>query len=148
MISKVVKVSALIVGITLLGVLALLAFLVFNSGGPKDHLLQQKASPDGRMIAELHANITPMHGGPDTLYVTIRRTGQPFGSEVYSRTYECSDVGAYRLEWEGPNELTIAYGACDSGRWHTKDENKVWKSDVTWEGVRIIYEDTKHVATR
>ena len=51
---KIVKVVASILGALLVGALALFGFLVFDSGKSKDYLLQQKVSPDGKLIAELH----------------------------------------------------------------------------------------------
>lgn len=140
--------SALILGAVLAGSFGLIAFLVLDLGGPRDNLLQQSISPDGRLVAELHESITPQRGGPDTLYVTLRLARQPLGDRVYSRTYECSDLSAFRLRWDSSNELALAYGACDSGHWHSKEENTVWKRDAVWRNVKITYEDTKHVATR
>jgi hypothetical protein len=147
MIRGIFKWLGLIFGVVLLAVVALFVFLVLDSGGDKDQLVKQAASPDGKLMAELHQITTPMHGGPDTLRVTIGPIKGPSGGVVYSRSYECtSDYSAFRLQWKTPNELIVTYGTCNSGRWHTKDENKVWQSYAEWHDVKINYLDSGYVA--
>jgi hypothetical protein len=155
---SVTKTVAWVLGIGFLTLLVLVAVLVINfREKEKDTLVQQTASPDGKLVAELHRKTTPMHGGPDTLYVTVGQAA-PLGDgyKVYERTYECDDFSAFRLKWDSLHQLTIAFSACDAGREQTKgiygdfyyrEQNKVWRSDIAWEDVKISYEDTKYVAT-
>jgi hypothetical protein len=89
-----------------------------------------------------------MHGGPDTLYVTIKRGELSSADTIYSRIYECSDVSAFDVQWKESRELTVSYGSCDSGRWHTPEENKVLKKDSAWGDIKIDYRDSGHVATK
>jgi hypothetical protein len=146
---RILKGIGLIFGAVLLAALVLSAFLLHQVGrDERDDLIQNAVSPDGKLVAELRENIKGPWGGSDTLYVTIRAATHPFGDKVYSRTYECMDHGAFHVQWEGSSELIIAYGSCDTGRWHTEAEDKVWNKDVSWHDVKITYEDTKYVATR
>lgn len=145
---KVIKGLGLTLATILLAASALFCFLVLDWRGSRDYLVQQEASPDGKFIPELHQIITSMHRRPDTLCVTLRDVSHPFGDKVYFRTYECSNLSAFRLQWESPNELKIDYGECDSGRWHTKDENAIRNNDAVWRDVKITYQDTKYVSTR
>jgi hypothetical protein len=148
----ILKWFGIICGSLLLAALSFFGYFVMNSGRDKDHLLRQAVSPDGKLKAEIHQNITPMHGGPDTLRVTIAPVDAPFGDVVYSRTYECDDHGAFQIQWENSSELTIAYGACSGSGLSANEEfnreNRVWKKDPVWHDVNITYKDTKHVATR
>jgi len=95
---RILKWLGLICGSVLIVALAFFGYFVMNSGKDKDHLLRQAVSPDGKLKAEIHQNITPMHGGPDTLRVTIAPVDAPFGDVVYSRTYECADHGAFQIQ--------------------------------------------------
>jgi hypothetical protein len=144
-IRRIFKWVGMVLGVVLVGVLVLVGFLVLDSGGSKDQTIRQAVSPDGKLVAGIHQIMTPMHGGPDTLRVTIG-SSERLGEVVYSQTYECSDYGAFRLQWNTPNKLTIVYGTCDSGRWHTVDENKVWQRDTEWRDVKIAYQDSGYVA--
>jgi len=144
-IRRIFKSLGAILGVVLLAVLALAGFLVLDSGGDKDQTIKQAMSPDGKLVVEIHQITTPMHGGPDTLRVTIRLP-EDLGDVVYSQTYECSDYSAFRVQWKNPNELTIIYGTCDSGRWHTVDENKVWQRNTEWHDVKINYQNSGYVA--
>jgi hypothetical protein len=143
---KIMKVAGWLFGAAVVAAIALFAFLMLDSGASKDHLLQKKASADGKRIAELYRRVTPQHGGPDRLYLTLRRSDDPLGEEVYSQAYECSDFSAFRLQWETPHQLKVAYGECDSGQWHTEGESAVQWSLPAWRDVSIEYEDTKYVA--
>jgi hypothetical protein len=112
----------------------------------KDDVIREKTSPDGKLVAEMHELTTAMHGGPDTVSVTIRQTGYPYENEtIYSRVYECDDFSGFDLQWKRSNELTISYGNCN-GRWQTPDENRVLETKSTWRDVKIEYRDSGHVA--
>ena len=131
--------------------LALIALMInwSKSGAQtaKDDVIREKTSPDGKLVAEMHELTTPMHGGPDTVSVTIRQTGYPYENEtIYSRVYECDDFSGFDLQWKQSNELTISYGNCNSGRWHTPDENRVLETKSTWRDVKIEYRDSGHLA--
>ena len=136
---------------TLGGALILLAFIALmidwsRSGAAKDDVIREKTSPDGKLVAEMHELTTPMHGGPDTVSVTIRQTGYPYENEIiYSRIYECDDFSGFDLQWKRSSEVTISYGNCN-GRWHTPDENKVLETKSAWRDVKIEYRDSGHVA--
>ena len=54
----------------------------------QDRLILQTQSPDGKLVAEVHTFTTGMWGWPDTLYVALRESENPFGDKVYARTYE------------------------------------------------------------
>jgi hypothetical protein len=139
---RIFKWFGMIIGGMLLAVLILFAVILLGWGRNKDQLIKQAISSDGKLVAEIHQIITPMHGGPDILQVTIRSAKYSSGDVVYSQTYECD---TFRLQWKNPNELTVVYGACDSGRWHTKDENKVWQRNLEWRDVTIDYQDSGDV---
>ena len=131
--------------------LALIALMInwSKSGAQtaKDDVIREKTSPDGKLVAEMHELTTAMHGGPDTVSVTIRQTGYPYENEtIYSRVYECDDFSGFDLQWKQSNELTISYGNCNSGRWHTPDENRVLETKSTWRDVKIEYRDSGHLA--
>ena len=122
-------------------------FLVLDSPHPKDTLTLQAISPDGKLVAELHQVITPMHGGPDTFYISMRRNSLPEGENVYSQTYECNDFTRFRLTWLNPKELSVSYGTCNLGRLHSDNDNKVWNRVESWQDIKIDYQDTKYVAS-
>ena len=131
--------------------LALIALMInwSKSGAQtaKDDVIREKTSPDGKLVAEMHELTTAMHGGPDTVSVTIRQTGYPYENEtIYSRVYECDDFNGFDLQWKQSNELTISYGNCNSGRWHTSDENRVLQTKSAWRDVKIDYRDSGHLA--
>jgi hypothetical protein len=119
---RIFKLLGVILGVVLVAVLVLVGFLVLDSGGSKDQTIKQAASPNGKLVAEIHQITTPMHGGPDTLTVTIRQAQDPIGQKVYSRTYECDDFSAFRIQWMAPSELTIMYGACNTSGINTIEE--------------------------
>ena len=118
----------------------------------RDQIVQQRASPDGTQIAEIHQITTGMWEGPDTLYVTIKTAKNPVGYKVYSRTYECGDYSAFKLEWTSPMELRVKYGECHVSPFNSLTElgheNKIWQSSATCGAVKIHYEDTHYIATR
>jgi hypothetical protein len=157
--SRVFKALGIAVGIAV--ALVLLLFMVLKSdwGGPSDALLAEARSPDKRFVAEIHRLATPMHGGPDRLYVSLGEVGTRagFSDKIYERTYECDDLSAFRLRWATAHELTITYGDCDADSERSKgkyrdfyyqQQNRVWRSDTAWQGVQITYEDSKYVAKR
>ena len=126
--------------------LVLIALMIDWSKSAKDDVIREKTSPDGKLVAEMHELTTAMHGGPDTVSVTIRQTGYPYENEtIYSRVYECDDFSGFDLQWKRSNELTISYGNCN-GRWHTPDENRVLETKSTWRDVKIEYRESGHVA--
>jgi hypothetical protein len=126
--------------------LVLIALMIDWSKSAKDDVIREKTSPDGNLVAEMHELTTPMHGGPDTVSVTIRQTEYPYENEIiYSRIYECDDFSGFDLQWKRSNELTISYGNCN-GRWHTPDENRVLETKSTWRDVKIEYRESGHVA--
>lgn len=118
----------------------------------QDELIQQRPSPDGKFVAEIHTFTTQMWGGPDTLYVSIRNPADRTGDKVYSRTYECGDSSAFDLKWETPTQLTIKFGECNAS--YVDDlqtnarENRVWQRDPNWGGVAIQYVDAEYKARR
>ena len=114
------KVSLLLSGGVLFAVLGLLAFLLVSWGASKNKTRQSALSPDGRFVAELHTVITPMHGGPDTLYVAIRGKNDAFGETVFSRVYECDDTDGFNLRWTDAEELNVSSEECDAG--HREDD--------------------------
>ena len=126
--------------------LVLIALMIDWSKSAKDDVIREKTSPDGKLVAEMHELTTAMHGGPDTVSVTIRQTGYPYENEtIYSRVYECDDFSGFDLQWKRSNELTISYGNCN-GRWQTPDENRVLETKSTWRDVKIEYRESGHVA--
>ena len=138
-------------GASALILLALIALMIdWSKSGArtaKDDVIREKTSPDGKLVAEMHELTTAMHGGPDTVSVTIRQTGYPYENEtIYSRVYECDDFNGFDLQWKQSNELTISYGNCNSGRWHTSDENRVLQTKSAWRDVKIDYRDSGHLA--
>jgi hypothetical protein len=118
----------------------------------QDYIIQKKASPDGKLVAEIRRVTTGMWEGPDTVYVAIRTATSAWGDRVYSKTYECEDFSGFGLEWDGPNQLTVTYGACHESKFNSPtefpQENKVSKGDSAWDDVSIHYVDSHHVATR
>jgi hypothetical protein len=146
---KLLKSAILVVGLLLFAVVGFSVFVIFDAGGDKnDKLLQKAISPDGRLVAELRENITGQWGGPDTMYVAIRRAKDAFGEKVYSKTYECMDHSPFTLEWNGPAALTIGYGDCDTGHPRTTADDRIWTQLTEWQDVKILYRDTKRTATR
>ena len=139
------KVSLWLSGGLLFAVLGLLAFLLLSWGGSKDQTRQSALSPDCRFVAELHTVITPMHGGPDTLYVAIRGKNEAFGETVFSRVYECDDTNGFNIRWTGAEALSVSAGECDTG--HPEDD-RINTKQVVWRGIAINYLDTHHTATR
>jgi hypothetical protein len=118
----------------------------------QDKLIQQRPSPDGKFVAEIHTFTTTMWGGPDTLYVSLRNPADRIGDKVYSRTYECGDFSAFNLQWQTPTQLTIKYGECNAS--YVDDdqtnaqENKVFQEEANWGEVAIQYVDAKYKARR
>jgi hypothetical protein len=145
---RAVKVSLWLLGGVLVAALGCIAFLLVSWGGDKDQTRQSAPSPDGRFIAELHTVLTPMHGGPDTLYVAIRNKNDAFGETVFSRVYECDDTSGFNIRWNGAETLEVSYGACDTGQWHTPAEDRITTKQVVWRGIAINYLDSRHTARR
>jgi len=138
-------------GASALILLALIALMIdWSKSGArtaKDDVIREKTSPDGKLVAEIRELTTAMHGGPDTVSVMITQTGYPYENEtIYSRVYECDDFNGFDLQWKQSNELTISYGNCNSGRWHTSDENRVLQTKSAWRDVKIDYRDSGHLA--
>jgi len=106
-------------------------------------------SPDRKSVASLYRFITAMWGGPDTLYVTIRRDSFPWAEEtVYRVEYECDDVTAFDLRWKDSEHLTISYGACGTGDSRWEGPNNTLKKLTTSGRISIEYTDTGHVAVK
>ncbi len=126
----------------------LFVFLVNDFGGEDTvQAIGQYKSPDGKVIAEIQEVIAPMHGGSDTIQVTIQHSGLHDKDVVYSRVYGCTlDYSAYHLAWRSSNELVVTYGSCDGGRWHGRDDNKVLRQQGLWRGIRIDYRDSGYIA--
>jgi hypothetical protein len=135
-------------------VIVVIALLASWKTTAKDAVIQRTISPDGRLFAEMHTRITTMHGGPDLLYVTVGEVSQPFGSQVYSRTFECSTTTPFGLEWRTNQELVVRYGSCnastlsDQSGNEEKRENAVWQREASWRNVKIDYVDTHLRITR
>jgi len=157
MIHKLIKVGAWGIAIVVAALILLLVALFVDWGRSsarqdQDYVVQKKASPDGKLIAEIRRATTGRWEGPDTLYVAIRSATDTWGDRVYSKTYECDDFSGFDLEWNGPNQLTVRYGECHESKFNSPSEfaqeNKVSKNDGTWHNVTIRYVDSHHVATR
>jgi hypothetical protein len=159
---RIFKALGVTVGISVGVILLLFGALMIDwarsaSRVEEDHLVAQARSPDQKFVAEIHRFTTAMHGGPDKLYVTLGEVGFLSRGKIYERTYECDDLSAFRLRWATAHELIITYGDCDAeaerskGRYRDFDyqqQNKVWLSDTTRQGLQITYEDSKYVAKR
>jgi hypothetical protein len=152
-----VKVGARGTAIVVVALLLLLVALFVDWGrssasGDQDYVVQKKASPDGKLIAELRRATTGRWEGPDTLYVEVHSATETSGDRVYSKTYECDDFSGFDLEWNDPSQLTVTYGECHESKFNSPtefaQENKVSKRDSTWHNVTIRYVDSHHVATR
>lgn len=156
MIRKLVKVGAWGAAIVVAVLVVLLVALFVDWGRSsahrdQDYIVQQKASPDGKLVAEIHRATTGMWQGPDTVYVAIRSTKNAVGDHVYSKTYECDDFSGFGLEWNNLNQLTVTYAECHESKFNSPtefaQENKVSKSDSAWNDVTIRYVDSHHIAT-
>lgn len=145
---RAVKVSLWLFDSVLVAALGFIVFLLLSWGGDKDQTRKSVPSPDGRFVAELHTVVTPMHGGPDTLYVAIRGKSDAFGETVFSRVYECDDTSGFDVRWSGAETLDVSYGACDTGQWHTPAEDRITIKQAVWRGIVINYFDTHHTAVR
>jgi hypothetical protein len=156
---RVLNIFGVAVAIVLSSVLILFGAIMIDwsrssARAEKDVVITQARSPDNQFVAEIHLLATAMHGGPDRVYVIIKGIGTPLSEKIYERTYECDDVSAYRLTWDGPRNLTMNYGNCDAGAGNAKSsdfdhqqQNKVWRSETTWGPVKVSYKDTNQVAT-
>jgi hypothetical protein len=124
------------------------AFLVFDfRGHDQTRLIRESTSPDGHLVAEIHEVITPMHGGPDMVQVTLRPASRAVGDIIYSQTFECGpDYRAFQVEWQTAQNLTVSYGICDAGRYNSASDKKVFQKSASWEGINIIYKDSGYVA--
>jgi hypothetical protein len=93
MIRKLAKTAALTICATVSIFFVLFVALLTDWGRSsahkeQDRLILQTQSPDGKLVAEVHTFTTGMWGWPDTLYVALRESENPFGDKVYARTYE------------------------------------------------------------
>jgi hypothetical protein len=142
------KWSLVVFGTILLLLVAGFAFLVFDFRGlDKSRLVRESISPNGHLVAEVHEVITPMHGGPDTVQVTLRPASRAVGDIVYSQTFECGpDYSAFQVEWQDSKNLTVSYGICDAGRYHSASDKNVFQKSTSWEGISISYRDSGYVA--
>ena len=133
--------------ILICGFVCVFIFLVADSGTARVTTIKQSLSPDGQFSAEVDQLITPMHGGPDTIQVRLKRVKRGPEVIIYERTYGCSnDYRGYDVRWMTVKDLTVVYGACDSGRWHSPDENNVHTKIARAQGVDITFEDSGHTA--
>ena len=139
---RVVKFSLWSLAVVLFAVFGLSIFVLASWGADKDQMRQSATSPDGRFVAELHTVVTPMHGGPDTLYVAIRGEKDPFGETVFSRVYECGDTNGFNLQWANPEQLNVSQGQCATGQWHTPNDDRITTKQAIWRGIAINYIDT------
>jgi hypothetical protein len=134
-------------GAVLLLLVGFVILVVGFRGQNKSHVIRQSTSPDGNVIAEVRELITPMHGGPDLVQVVLRPTTDAVGDVVYSRVFECGpDYSAFQVEWQSSKSLTVSYGTCDAGRYHSATDNDVFQKNATWQDVSISYRDSGHVA--
>jgi hypothetical protein len=124
------------------------AFLVVDfRGHDQTRLIRESASPDGRLVADVNEVITPMHGGPDTVQVTLRPASRAIGDVIYSQTFECGpDYSAFQVEWQTSQNLTVSYGICDAGRYTSASDKKVLQKRTSWEGINISYKDSGYMA--
>jgi len=157
MIRKLIKIGAWGAAIVVAAFVLLLGALLVDWGRSsarrdQDYVVQTKASPDGKLVAEIHRATTGMWQGPDTVYVAIRTATNAWGDHIYSKTYECDDFSGFGLEWNNLNQLTVTYGECHESKFNSPtefaQENKVTKSDGAWNDVTIHYVDSHHIATR
>jgi hypothetical protein len=145
MISRAVKWIGAGVGAS--GILAtvLILLVVFDHGKNHVSLIQESRSPDGKVVAALNQVVTPAHGGPHFVEVTLASHEQ--SPVVYMQNFECdSDHKAFRLDWISTDCLHGTHGTCDSGRWRAEADNKITKSEPAWQDVEISYNDGGYVA--
>jgi hypothetical protein len=142
------KWSLISCGIIFLCFLAGLMLLVADFGGhTKTRLIRESASPNGQVIASAYEVITPMHGGPDSVQVTLRPSTFALGDIIYSEAFECGpDYSAFQFEWQSPSRLTVSYGICDAGRYRSATDNKILRKIGRWQEVSIVYRESGHVA--
>jgi hypothetical protein len=140
--------AAVVAALFSLIVVGLVVFLIFSGGGDKDHRLRTVISPDGKARAELHEVITPMHGGRDSVYVSLGDLDSAFDGRIFVKYHECNDLSAFQLSWEDSDNLTVSYGGCDTGRWKTAGDDKIWVKNTAWRGINIKYLDTGKIATQ
>lgn len=143
-----VKWSLISIGLVLILLVGGFLWLVVDFGGhEKTHLISQSESPDGNFVVEVHEVTTPMHGGPDSVQVTLRSTTAAVGDVVYSQNFECGpDYSAFQVEWQSSKNLIVQSGICDAGRYNSASSNKVLRKIMSWEGVSIVYRESDHVA--
>jgi len=128
-----------------LAALAVIIFVAVTWSGNRDSTRLSSTSPDRSFVAEIHTVTTPMHGGPDTLYVTIIGNKQAFGETVFSRVYECDDPRGFDLVWTTSKALRVSYPQCDTGR---AEDNLVTVKQVIWRGIAIDYLESQRTAAR
>jgi hypothetical protein len=135
-------------GVFLLVLLAGFLWLVADFGANDiTRSIRQSESADGRFVAEVREVITRMHGGPDSVQVTLRATKSALGDVVFSQTFECGpDYSAFQVEWKSPQSLVIQEGMCDAGRYSSASNNKVLQKSEAWHQVKISYRRSDHVA--
>ena len=122
--------------------------LVVDFGGhSKSRLLVESTSTDGRLVAEVREVVTPMHGGPDSVQVSLRSVTRAAGDVIYSQVFECGpDYSAFQVKWESPTVLVISYGTCDAGRYRSPTDNKILQMNTVWHDVTIRYQNSEYVA--
>jgi hypothetical protein len=147
-VKSVAKVALWGVGGVLLVVFALVVFVLVSWGGEKDRLVLRTTSPDGKLIAELHQDITSMHGGPDRLRLTIGRSTVAFGDTVFSEVWECSDDSAMHLAWNGSDRLTFQLGHCVPHIPDAPENHQVFTRSTRWHEVSIAYSDSPETVNR
>lgn len=142
---SIVRIAFWTVGGSVLVALTMIILVAVTWGGNQDSTRLRRTSPDGSLVAEIHTVMTPMHGGPDTLYVTIIGKNQAFGEKVFSRVYECEDPRGFDLVWTTSKALRVSYPQCDTGR---AEDNLVTTKQVIWRGIAIDYLENQRTAAR
>lgn len=128
----------LLFGAASLIVLATIVFLVVDfPGHSPDHVVKRAVSPDGRVVAELHEVVTPMHGGPDLIRLTLSTIAGSASEVVYSSAFECGpDFSGYGLQWQSAHSLLFLYKACAANPSNTGQGTHL----NSWRDVNIHYE--------
>jgi hypothetical protein len=132
-----------IVSLTLI---AIVCVVVKFGGDDKTYVIRQSKSNDGNVIAEVISIVTPVHGGPDRVQVTLRPKTEPFGGIVYSQAFECGpDFRAFQVRWLSPSDLLIQYGLCE-GRYFSARDNKIFLKSTAWQGIHITYRQSDYIS--
>jgi hypothetical protein len=147
-VKRVTKVALRSVGGVLLTGFALIVVILASWSGEKDLVIQMATSPDGKLRAELHQDITAMHGGPDRLRLTVGENGAAFGDTVFSEVWECSDDSIMHLAWAGSSELKFQLGRCVPYVPDSPENHRVYTRITTWHDVSIAYLDSQQIVSR